>query len=333
MPENYIRISFEDLKNRLKNILLDYGFREDKADLQARIFSESSLDGVYSHGVNRFPRFIRTVENGIVDKEAEPERIGSFGAVEQWDGRLGPGILNAMSMMERAASIAESSGIGCIGLRHTNHWMRGGTYGWLAAEKGIIGICFTNTKPNMVPWGGSEVRIGNNPLVIGIPRKTGHVVLDMAISQYSFGRIQEHALRHEMLPFPCGFDNQDQPTRDPEIILGNEKTIPIGYWKGSALSIVLDMLAALISGGDSASEINGREEEFGLSQVFIALKPGFLPSGEKDRMLDEIISFTKAARGRDEIRYPGEKTLEIRRRNLDQGIPVDKRIWREIDNL
>jgi 3-dehydro-L-gulonate 2-dehydrogenase len=283
--------------------------------------------------VNRFPRFIRTVKDGIVNKEAEPEQISSFGAVEQWDGRLGSGILNALSMMERALSIADSSGIGCIGLRHTNHWMRGGTYGWLAAEKGKIGICFTNTKPNMVPWGGSEVRIGNNPLVIGIPRKAGHVVLDMAMSQYSFGRIQEHALRHEMLPFPGGFDDQDNLTRDPGIILRNEKTIPIGFWKGSALSIVLDMLATLISGGDSASGIDGREEEFGLSQVFIAVTPGILPSGEADRMLDEIISFTKAVGNGDEIRYPGEKTLAIRSKNLAEGIPVDKRIWHQIDNL
>jgi 3-dehydro-L-gulonate 2-dehydrogenase len=336
MTDKKILIPFDELKRQLNEILIEHGFDAGKADLLSKVFAESSLDGVYSHGVNRFKRFMITVKNGIVRKDAEPVLKNSFGSVEQWDGNGGPGILNALRMMERAVEIAEGSGIGCIGLNNTNHWMRGGTYGWLAAEKDKIGICFTNTKPNMVPWGGAEVRIGNNPLVIGIPREKGHVVLDMALSQFSFGKIQEYAMQKQLLPFPGGFDDKGNLTHDPEMLMKNEKTIPIGFWKGSALSFVLDILAMLISGGDSASRINGREEEYGLSQVFIAINPGYMPSFEKDKLIDEVIDFTKnvpAFQAGDKVYYPGEKTRLIREQNLVAGIPVSERIWEEIRNL
>jgi 3-dehydro-L-gulonate 2-dehydrogenase len=336
IPENQIMVPYEDLRILLKDILIKYQFSELKAEKMAEVFSQSSLDGVYSHGVNRFARFIYTVKKGYVNREEEPVMIKESGAVEQWNGNQGPGILNALAMMERAIEIARLSGIGCVGLHNTNHWMRGGTYGWHAADLGMIGICFTNTKPNMVPWGGSKTRIGNNPLVIAIPRKKGHVVMDMAISQYSFGRIQEYALRNKKLPFPGGFDNTGNLTRDPEIILENEKTIPIGLWKGTAMAMVLDLLASILSGGDSSAVISSREEEYGLSQVFIAIQPGFLPEKDKDRLIDEAMSYTKDVPGffpGDKTYYPGERTAKIRNQNLKLGIPVNKDIWQEINNL
>jgi 3-dehydro-L-gulonate 2-dehydrogenase len=337
MPrEKIILIPYQELKSQLQLILEKYGYSRMKADKLAEIFSQSSLDGVYSHGINRFRRFIETVKMGYVQKDRDPVRIYSFGAMEQWDGHGGSGILNALTMMDRAIELAGRSGIGCVGLRNTNHWMRGGTYGWQAVEKGMIGICFTNTKPNMVPWGGSEIRIGNNPLIIAIPRKQDHIVLDMAISQYSFGKIQEYALKRQQLPFPGGMDDRGDLTRDPDVILKTEKTIPIGYWKGSGLSFVLDLLAALISGGDTSSVIAGREEEYGLSQVFIAIQPGFLPEREREKMIDEAIQYLKdipGIREGSETYYPGEKTVRTRVSNLKEGIPVNAGVWEEIKNL
>jgi 3-dehydro-L-gulonate 2-dehydrogenase len=97
--------------------------------------------------------------------------------MERWDGRRGPGNLNAHASMARAIALAREHGVGCVALANTNHWMRGGSYGWQAAEAGVIGICWTNTLANVPPWGASEPRIGNNPLVVAVPRADGHVVL------------------------------------------------------------------------------------------------------------------------------------------------------------
>ncbi len=335
MGQQVFKISYDDLFRLLEEKLLKYLFIPAKAAKIAEVIAGSSLDGVYSHGVNRFPRFMETVRKDIVRKDAEPVKFNSIGLVEQWDGNLGPGILNALFCMDRAMELAHKSGMGCVGLKNTNHWLRGGTYGWQAADAGYIGICFTNTKPNMVPWGGAEPRIGNNPFIIGIPRQEGHVVLDMAMSQFSFGKIQEYALRHEKLPYPGGFDNQGNLSVDPELITSNEKAIPIGYWKGSAMSMMIDMLAAILSGGDPVFRIDDRPEEYGLSQVFIAFKTDLFIE-YKDDLIRDIIAYNNQAgafRKGDKVYYPGERTLMTRKYNQENGIPVDQRILDEIRAL
>ena len=96
--------------------------------------------------------------------------------------------------------LASIYGIGCVGLQNTNHWMRGGSYGWRAAEKGKLFIGWTNTMPNMPPWGGSEPTLGNNPFVLAIPREEGHLVLDMAMSQYSYEKLEWHMRSGTDLP-------------------------------------------------------------------------------------------------------------------------------------
>ena len=167
------RIPYQELCDVLRKILLKIGFEVERAELCARLFTDSSRDGVYSHGLNRFPRFIEMIKRGLVDIQAKPELTGNFGALERWDGLQGPGNLNAYSSMERAIALCRQSGIGCVALANTNHWMRGGSYGWQAADAGVIGICWTNTMPNLPPWGASEPRLGNNPLVIAVPRVDG----------------------------------------------------------------------------------------------------------------------------------------------------------------
>src|SRR5881275_1409100 len=200
-----ICIRYDNLVNALAAILVKLGFAEDRAHRAARLFADASRDGVYSHGVNRFPRFVRALRNGIVDPHATPAPMSQFGALERWDGRLGPGMLNAQECMERAIALSRARGIGCVGLSNTNHWMRGGNYGWQAAEAGVIGICWTNTMPNLPAWGASDPRLGNNPLIIAVPRAQGHIVLDMAMSQFSYGAIESFRLKGQQLPVPGGF--------------------------------------------------------------------------------------------------------------------------------
>jgi len=168
-----MRIPFETMHREFFRILTELGFTEERARLCARIFAESSLDGIYSHGINRFPMFVDYVRRGIVRVHSTPEPVESFGSFERWDGNLGPGNLNAHQCMSRAISLAGEYGTGIVALRNTNHWMRGGTYGWQAADANCLALCFTNTLPNMPPWGALDKRVGNNPLVMAVPRKRG----------------------------------------------------------------------------------------------------------------------------------------------------------------
>jgi 3-dehydro-L-gulonate 2-dehydrogenase len=299
----------------------------DRADLSARLFAEASRDGVSSHGLNRFPRFMRGVARGIVDVRARAIRTGGHGALERWDGRRGPGNLNAHDAMAAAVGISRAHGIGCVALGNTNHWMRGGSYGWQAAEAGVIGIGWTNTLANLPPWGASDPRVGNNPLVIAVPRENGHIVLDMAMSQFSVGALASYRLRGEALPVDGGYDRDGRLTRDPAAIEDSRRLLPAGFWKGSGLSLVLDLIAALLSDGHATHEIpQDPEEETGLSQIFIAIDPASMSSGRGlNRMTDAVVAHLHAGEG--DVRYPGERTPATRQRSLREGVLVDAGIW------
>ena len=210
--------------------------------------------------------------------DAEPSKLLSLGAIEQWDAHQGIGNLTARRMMDRAMQLADDHGIGLVALRNANHWMRGGGYGWQAAEKGYIGICWTNSIAVMPPWGAKTCRIGTNPLIVAVPGNPITMV-DMSMSMFSYGALELNRLAGKTLPVDGGFDNDGHLTRDPATIEENRRILPMGYWKGSALSIVLDMIATLLSGGASVAEVTEEHrDEYGVSQVFIAI--------EIDRLID-----------------------------------------------
>lgn len=324
---------FREIYNEFERILIKLGFQAEKAAACAQIFTQNSCDGVYSHGLNRFPVFIDFIKKGYVNINADPELVKSFGAIEQWDGKLGPGVLNAQVCMQRAIDLAKEKGMACVALKNTNHWMRGGTYGWQAADAGCIGINFTNTIGIMPPWGAKSPTVGNNPLIIAVPRKEGHLVLDMAMAQFSYGKMQEAELKNEELPFFGGYDDQDQLTKDPKIIQKTKRPLPIGLWKGSGLALMLDLLATLLSEGNSTSKITANGEEKAVSQIFICFDANLYP--HKEQMIQEILDYTKAAEkiNNSSVYYPGEKTLQTRKYNLEHGIPVDEKIWETLLNF
>ncbi|HEX8070228.1 MAG TPA: 3-dehydro-L-gulonate 2-dehydrogenase [Pyrinomonadaceae bacterium] len=331
------RIPYQELYAALLRVLLRHGFEPERAELCARFFADASRDGVYSHGLNRFPVFVRMIESGVVDVRARPELLSSCGALERWHGRRGPGNLNAHASMARAIALARAHGLGCVALAHTNHWMRGGSYGWQAAEAGVIGVCWTNTLPNLPPWGASDARLGNNPLVIAVPRAGGHVVLDMALSQFSYGALANYRAAGKLLPVPGGFDNEGRLTHDPAAVEASKRPLPVGYWKGSGLALMLDLLAAILSGGQATHQIPPElERETGLSQVFIAIDPsGLDETGFGARLTDAVIEhLQESSSGTGErVRYPGERTLATRQENLEQGVPVEPSIWQQVQAM
>lgn len=330
-----MRIKFEEMQNEFKRVLMKKGFNEKMADDAAKLFTETSCDGVYSHGVNRFPRVIEYIDKGYIDVAAVPTKIEGMGAFERWDGNLGLGNLNAQTCMDRAIELAKTHTIGCVAIKNTNHWMRGGTYGWQAANAGCIGICWTNTQPNMPAWGATDRRIGNNPLILSVPREEGHVVVDLAMAQFSYGKMENTMLKNELLPVAGGYDSEGNITNDPAEISKTWRVLPIGFWKGSGLSILLDLIATVLSGGNSAYKIGQLgSDEYQLSQVCIAIDAKKIAGDDflskaVNEVLEDIKNSEKVKED-GEISYPGERTLKTRIENLEKGIPVDEGIWNKI---
>jgi len=265
---------------------------------------------------------------------AEAEKVSGGGAWEQWDGKRGVGPLNAYGCTERAMALARIHGVGCVGLRNTNHWMRGGYYGWMAAEAGFALISWTNTKPNMPAWGGVDRHVGNNPLVLAVPRPAGPVVLDMAMSQFSIGRMESAQRAGQPLAVPGGYDEQGALTQDPGAILATNRVLSIGYWKGSGLAILLDLVAVLLSGGLATYQIGQQETEVGVAQVFIAFDVTRTGGVEVvNQAVEGVITdlCTSIPTNADsEVLYPGERALRTKMENLEKGIPVESTIWARV---
>lgn len=332
-----MRLNHADLKGEFLRVLAGCGVKPDVAEECATLFADTTLTGVYSHGVNRFPRFIQQLRAGHVLPDAQPTKVLSLGAIEQWDAHRAIGNVTAKRMMARAMALADEHGIGLVALRNANHWMRGGGYGYQAAEKGYIGICWTNSIAVMPPWGAKNCRIGTNPLIVAVPTEPVTMV-DMSMSMFSYGMLEVARLAGRQLPVDGGFDDDGQLTRDPATVERNRRILPMGYWKGSGLSIVLDMIATLLSNGESvASVTEDMDDEYGVSQVFVAIDVNrLIPEGTREEKLARICDYVLTAERSDPtvaIRLPGHEFPALKRENEANGIPVDDSVWARIKAL
>ncbi|MBD2797635.1 3-dehydro-L-gulonate 2-dehydrogenase [Xenorhabdus sp. 18] len=332
-----MRVTFEQLKAQLTQVLLARGIQAETANACAEMFACTTEFGVYSHGVNRFPRFIQQLDAGHIIPDAKPVRVASLGAIEQWDAQRAIGNLTAKAMMNRATELAAEYGMGLVALRNANHWMRGGSYGWQAAEKGFIGICWTNSIAAVPPWGAKECRIGTNPLIIAVPGNP-ITLLDMSMSMFSYGKLEVNRLARQPLPVEGGYDDDGNLTRDPATIEKTRRILPMGYWKGSGLSIVLDLIATLLSNGLSVAEITQNQgDEYGVSQVFIAIEVDKLIDGpSRQEKLKTIMDFITSAQRTDPdtaIRLPGHELLRRQAENRRNGMTIDDRVWEKIKAL
>ena len=323
-----VQVTYTEMLNEFQRILVKRGFSEKNAADAAAVFADNSLDGVYSHGYIRFPRMVDYLDKGVIDPKVEATCVMSFGAIERWDGHRGFGPLNARQAMDKAVSLAHTYGIGLVALGNNNHWLRGGSYGWQAANNGCIGICWSNTTPNMPAWGGRDRKIGNNPIIL---------VVDCALSQFSFGKLEEAKLAGKKMPLPCGYDDNDELTNDPAPVMANLRLAPMGYWKGSGISILLDLISTVLTNANSVQKIGTFGEEIGLSQIMIAIDPGKFNDPETTdgivRALIENIKSSEPLKGGAPVRYPGERDVKVRKENKANGIPVNDEVWSKILSL
>lgn len=334
-----MRVSLDEIVLTLRDLFVKYGLDEADAMLCARVHAQSSADGIYSHGLNRVPRFIEFIEAGYIKVKGKPSLVKAFGSLEVYNGNLGVGISNAMFASERAMQLAREHGIGLVGLNNTTHWMRGGTYGLEVANQGYVGIMWTNTESIMPPWGGVDAKLGNNPFVMAVPSVKGPVLLDMAMSQFSYGKLETLELAGEMLPIDGGYDVESKLTKDPGAILESMRILPTGYWKGSSMAFMLDIVSALVSGGHTTVDVDNLDVKGngGYSQVFLVIDPNVMNS--EDELVGKVeraIAHLKASsvsEGFSEVRYPGEGVLKRRLESNEKGVYVDERIWDRIVSL
>ena len=163
-------------------------------------------------------------------------------------------------------------------------------------------------------------------------------MVDMSCSMYSYGMLEVHRLAGRQTFVDAGFDDEGNLTRDPSIVEKNRRLLPMGFWKGSGLSIVLDMIATLLSNGESTVAVTeDKNDEYCVSQVFIAIEVDRLIDGKsKDEKLNRIMDYVKTAERSDPtqaVRLPGHEFTTILSDNQTNGIPVDERVWAKLKTL
>lgn len=331
-----MRLSYEEMYSEIKRVFVKYGMSEEKASICSKAHTEANRDGIFSHGSNRVCRFAEYMKAGWVDPDAEPTVETDLGAIKIVNGNLGPGVTNALAATDMAIEMAQKYGIGMVGLHNTTHWMRGGTYGQYAANKGYIAIMWTNTESCMPPWGGKECKLGNNPFVMAMPGEPDPVLLDMAMSQYAYGKLEVTRQAGKELPFPGGFNLDGMLTSVPGEIEESRRILPMGYWKGSSFAFMLDVLGAVLSNGIGAADIDhtGKGSCGRASQIFIVIDPSKIMDKEKmyeiTKKESEHIKSSALDETAQRIITPGEGCARFRADHAANGIFVDDTVWEQI---
>lgn len=328
-----MRVDYHEMTDEFERVLSKYGFGPDDRKLLARLFADASRDGVSSHGLDRFPAFIDFIRKGHIHVDSRAVKVLSLGSFERWDGQKGPGPLNATIAMKRAVEIAKENTVGVVALSNTNHWMRAGNYGLMAAENDCIGIMWTNTIQNMPAWGGKDRKIGNNPVVLAVPHSPCPVILDCAMSMFSYGKLNTLRRQGKETPVDAGYDRNGNVTRDPGEVADTMQVFPMGYWKGSGLSILLDLIASTLSGGKSTSSV-GLGPETEICQFFMAIDISRLPDRAGiDEKIEKTLSDIRSSVPRDEnhpVHVPGDGMARIRSESMEKGVIVDEEIWNTV---
>ena len=334
-----IRISLEEYRKVLEQKLSERGVCAEEARKIAQIYVTNAADRVISHSILRTVRMLNNYRSGIIVPGSMPQKVSGFRAVERYDANSTNGVIAASFCMERACALADEFGIGMVALRHANHWMRGGYYGWLAADRGKVGICWSNTRKNMPSWGSREANVGNNPFIMAVPGTDGnHFVLDSAQAQFSYGKLEVTRKAGKQLPMDGGYDTEGNITRDPAEIEKTKRPLPAGFWKGSGMSILLDAAASLLSDGDNTVAVDRHITENGIDesdmcQVFIAVSPEALGENrfrEVEKSIKDSIHDAVPVTEGVTPRYPGEKVRGYREDAEKNGIMVPADAWEQI---
>lgn len=325
------RVQFEDARDRVASLFAAENLRERDAVLLAEIVTTHSLAGVLSHGLHFVFLILAGLRAGRIDPQANSECVSQFGSWEQWDGHQAPGPLSALRATDRSLELARDQGVGVVALRNTNHWTRPGYFGHRAAHAGFGLICWANTPAVMPAWGGSEPRLGNNPIVFAIPNGATPVVLDMAQSQFSIGRLHTMRSAGETLPVPGGYDEFGELSVDPAAILQSGRSLPIGYWKGAGLALLLDLLGATLAGGNTTLDRTREAPQDSVCQIFIAFDLARRVGADViSETVWRVIEDLRDSVPDDAFRFPGEGVARRTAENREAGVPVDQRVWAKI---
>src|SRR5262249_34382379 len=257
-----------------RRLLLAHGVPEPDAATVAACLVGADLRGVDTHGPCPLPGYLARLRPGLINPRPvlKPERVTP--AVAALDGQNGFGFVVGTRAMQEAIAIAREFGVGVVLARRSTHFGMAAAYVLQALDAGLISLVFSNASPAMPPWGARTALLGTNPFAAGAPAgRHPPFLLDMSPAVAARGKIRRAERRGEKIPLGYALDADGLPTCDPKAALGGV-VLPIGTYKGSGLSMLMDIFGGVISGANYGGGVAAPSKRYVPPPQF---RPFFLP--------------------------------------------------------
>ncbi len=304
----------------------------DTARCVARALVAAEADGLKGHGLSRLPSYAAQAKAGKVDGLAVPQatrpRAGAA-LIDAGHGFAYPAIALAETILPE---MARTGGIACAGITRSHHCGAAGHPVERLAAAGFVAMLFANTPGAIAPWGGAKAVFGTNPIAFACPLPgAAPIVVDLSLSKVARGNILAARQKGERIPEGWALDASGKPTTDPDAALAGTM-LPLGDAKGTALALMVELLAAGLTGANYAAEassfLDADGPPPGTGQLIIAFDPDAFAGG-----LGHFGRLAEMIETQPGTRLPGARRLAARAKAKRDGLAVSDALLREIAAL
>ena len=317
-------LTLSELTTLLQQIFERHGTSTDVAQVLADNCARAQRDGSFSHGVFRIPGYLSSLASQWVDGRAVPvvEDVASgFIRVDAANGFAQPALAAARTLL---VDKARSAGIAVLAIRNSHHFAALWPDVEPFAQEGLVALSVVNSMTCVVPHGAHKPLFGTNPIAFAAPRADGPpIVFDLATSAIAHGDVQIAARQGHTLPAGMGVDKHGAPTENPKDILDGGALLPFGGHKGSALSMMVELLAAALTGGNFSFEFDWSQHPGAQTpwtgQLLIVIDPSKSGGNGFAQRSAELVRQMHTV-GLE--RMPGDRRFIARAKSEEAGIPL-----------
>ncbi len=335
-----VRIPLPRLQRFAVELLQAGGASPEEAATVGASLVRSDAMGYASHGVMRIPFYLDMLQRGDLVSDAPLELLARRPSAIAADGGWGFGQVQMGRLLELAIESAAAHGIVVATLRHSGHIGRLGEYVERAARNGLLAHMMVNTHGaarRVAPPGGTEPRLGTNPIAFGVPHELHPIVLDFSTSATAEGKVRVHRIAGTPCPPGWLLDADGRPTTDPNVLYEDPPgtILPFGgeqAYKGFGLSLMVEFFAGALSGGLCAREQPITPK--GNCVMLLLIDPDALGGSAhfaaQASSLVEFVRGCKVAEPGGEVLLPGDPERRRLARAEDVGVSIDESSWQRL---
>lgn len=318
----------------VSEIFIKEGVVASSAKSVAEALVRAEAAGQGGHGFRRIPVYVKQLRKGKVVGTALPVATRVRPAVLSIDAGLGYAYPAIDLAVAELPAIVREQGIAMAAIGRSHHaGVMALTVERFAAQ-GLVCLMVANAPASMAPWGGNKALYGTNPIGFAAPIEGEEpLVIDLALSKVARGKIMAARQKGTDIPDDWAFDKNGQPTTDPQAAIDGFMA-PSGDAKGAALALMVEVLAASLTGGNFGFQADSLLDDKGaapsLGHLIIAIDPGFV-SGEA--LSSRLRLMAQEIEGQEGARLPGRRSQGLKLKALSDGIEIDEDILQEIAKL